>query len=606
MPAVVEALTSGDELPVEPGKEAVARFSVRNTGDDVNNFTFRILGEAGGWTAIRVVGDLGGERKPGDGPPELDLLPNGRGEVEVTFRPPQSSKTGAGLVPFGLLVCSNVALEDKREEVPEAVEEGVLHVGKFAERKAQLLPRTSRGRFSGKHRLAVDNYGNSTETAIFDSEDAENILDARFSPKLLVIGAGTVGFTKVKLKPRRKFLLGPPRAVPFKLKIKFGSDVAAAKAVPETEALLVDGLYMQRSILPTVLLPIAALVAAGVILWAIFKPQANATGPQLSGAQAAARSVALARTANALTLRAITTAQGDAQKARNQSARQFTAARKQAEKTQTKAANATKTATKAGTKAAAATTAAAKALQLATPPFSGTPYGQQLALPANCTHGCASPQPFTAQPFPAQTFYVTDVVVGNTGSGEGTLTLTLGGQPVLVEPLGRSSNTDLKLSTPLLVQGDSSLAVRISCAKGPCTASVFVSGHYPAKPPDPSGADGIPRSARLTRTCQPASACAVMTVPADASSYELTDVIFQNPAGDKGTVTLSRGEQPLLVEGLDPAQGDVPISLAAPILLKAGEKLDLTVDCRNSGGKACTPGALLVGVLRVAAAPQKP
>jgi hypothetical protein len=354
-----------------------------------------------------------------------------------------------------------------------------------------------------------------------------------------------------------------------------------------------------------VLLPIAALVAAGVILWAIFKPQANAAGPQLAGAQAAARSVALARTANKLTLRAITTAQVDAQKARNQSSRQFSAARKEAAKTQTKAAEATKAAAKADGKAAAATTVAAKALQLATPAFSGTPYGQQLALPANCTNGCTSPQPFTAQPFPAQTFYVTDVVVGNTGSGEGTLTLTLGGKPLLVEPLGRSSNTDLKLSTPLLVQGDSALAVRISCSKGPCTASVFVSGYYPAKPPDPSGPDGIPRSARLTRTCQPPSACAVMTVPAE-SSYELTDVIFQNPAGDKGTVTLSRGGQPLLVEGLDPAQGDAPISLAAPIVLKAGEKLELAVDCRNSGGKACTPGALLVGVLRMAAAPQKP
>lgn len=45
MPAVVEAFDPEKELPVDPGKEAVARFGVRNTGDDVSNVTFRILGE---------------------------------------------------------------------------------------------------------------------------------------------------------------------------------------------------------------------------------------------------------------------------------------------------------------------------------------------------------------------------------------------------------------------------------------------------------------------------------------------------------------------------------------------------------------------------------
>ena len=96
MPAVVEAADPRKELPVEPDKEVVARFRVRNTGDDVNNFTFRILGEPSRWpTGIRVVGDPRGERKPQEGPPELDLLPNGNGEVEVTFRPPAKSNTAA-------------------------------------------------------------------------------------------------------------------------------------------------------------------------------------------------------------------------------------------------------------------------------------------------------------------------------------------------------------------------------------------------------------------------------------------------------------------------------------------------------------------------------
>jgi hypothetical protein len=97
-----------------------------------------------------------------------------------------------------------------------------------------------------------------------------------------------------------------------------------------------------------------------------------------------------------------------------------------------------------------------------------------------------------------------------------------------------------------------------------------------------------------------------MTVSAKAKSYELTDVIFQNPAGDTGTVKLSRGGRPLLVEGLDASRaGDLPMSLTAPIVLKAREKLTLTVRCRNSGGRQCTPGTLLIGVLKLPRSPQK-
>jgi hypothetical protein len=614
MPAVVEALDTQKELPVEPGKEAVARFSVCNTGDDVNNFTLRILGEPSRWpTGIRVVGDPTGERKSTELPPELDLLPNGKGEVEVTFRPPQTAETGAGLVPYGLLVCSYAARDDKREEDVEAVQDGLLNVGRFQKRDAQLSPRTSRGRFSGKHRLAVDNYGNSAATATFAAQDAENFLEARFSPKALVIEPGGVAFTKVKVKPRRKFLLGPPRAVPFKLFVTFASDAVDDQAVAGAQVPPVEGLYMQRSILPTLLLPIGALVIAAVILWAIFKPHVNSTAKQLAPAQAAAKANALTRQANALTSRAnalssqaIKTAHNDAVQARKQAASAASLVQKDAKATQKQAAQAASAAAEAGTTAAKAVRTAHKALQIATPPFAGTPYGQQLALPPNCTSGCTSPQPFTAQQFPAQTFYLTDVLISNPGNGQGLLTLTLGGKPVLVETLAEGSGVDLKPSTPLLVHGDDSLALKVSCTRGPCTPSVFVSGFYPAKPPDPSGRNGTPAWTRLSRSCQPTSSCAVMTIPAKAQSYELTDVVFQNSAGDTGTLTLSRGKQPLLVAGLDPSRpGDEPISFTAPIVLKAGEKLTLTVNCRNSGGKECTPGALLIGVLRLAKSPQQ-
>ena len=115
------------------------------------------------------------------------------------------------------MVCSWAEDENRLRERVEAVEEGLLKVGRFNKHNAALLPRTSRGRWSGRHRLAIDNYGNTPATVTVTSEDAENLLDVRFTPKVLVIPPGLVGFMKVKVRPRRKFLLGPPRAAPFKL-----------------------------------------------------------------------------------------------------------------------------------------------------------------------------------------------------------------------------------------------------------------------------------------------------------------------------------------------------------------------------------------------------
>ena len=262
----------------------------------------------------------------------------------------------------------------------------------------------------------------------------------------------------------------------------------------------VDGLYMQRSVLPALLLPIGALVIAGVILWAIFKPRATSTAGQLASAQQAAD-------ANALTEKSINVAHQDAVAARKQAARQAALARKDAKQTQQQAAKAARAAqedakqtqqqaAKATAAAAAADTTAnnaartaGKALQAATPPFAGTPFGQRLALPADCTPSCTSPQPLTAQPFPAQTFYVTDILVSNPGNGKGTLTLTLGGKPVLVEPLASVTGADVKPSTPLLVQGGEALAAR-SCTEGPCTPSVFVSGFSRRSRPTRPGRTG--------------------------------------------------------------------------------------------------------------------
>src|SRR5262249_6201926 len=146
-------------------------------------------------------------------------------------------------------------------------------------------------------------------------------------------------------------------------------------------------------------------------------------------------------------------------------------AHQDAQKTQDAATKAATSASDASAAATKATSTANEALKLATPAFGGTAFAQPLALPPGCTKSCATPQPMTAQPSPAHTFYATDVVVATPGPATGTLTLTLGGKPVLVEPLAAGTAASFRPVTPLLVQGDRALAARVSCTKGTCTPS---------------------------------------------------------------------------------------------------------------------------------------
>jgi hypothetical protein len=74
----------------------------------------------------------------------------------------------------------------------------------------------------------------------------------------------------------------------------------------------------------------------------------------------------------------------------------------------------------------------------------------------------------------------------------------------------------------------------------------------------------------------------------------ITDVIFQNPAGDQGTLTISRGGQTLFAEQLADFR-DYDQHFVSPISVPPGQSLTLTVNCTNTGGRQCTPVVLLSG-----------
>jgi hypothetical protein len=74
----------------------------------------------------------------------------------------------------------------------------------------------------------------------------------------------------------------------------------------------------------------------------------------------------------------------------------------------------------------------------------------------------------------------------------------------------------------------------------------------------------------------------------------ITDLVLQNPAGDKGALTISVGGKVLLNTRLNNFR-DYDLPFVTPIAVAAGQTLQLKVSCENTGGTPCTPAVLVNG-----------
>jgi hypothetical protein len=244
-------------LPVEPGGEAAVDLTVRNTGAVVDQFTIEVLGDGGAWAT--------------PDPPTLSLFPGAEGAARITFRPPRAPSTTAGRVRFGVMVRSR---EDPEGSV---VEEGTLDVAPFLAPSAELIPRTSHGGRGGRHDLAIDNRGNTRLEAALDGIDPDRQVRFDFEPPNLAVEPGVAGFARVLVKPVRTFWRGPAKSRPFQL--------AVQPDAPSAEPVLLDGTFLQESILPwwfvRALLLAAALLIAAILLWVfVLQPQIKSTAAE--------------------------------------------------------------------------------------------------------------------------------------------------------------------------------------------------------------------------------------------------------------------------------------------------------------------------------------
>ena len=98
-----------------------------------------------------------------------------------------------------------------------AVEEGVITVGRFADRTVEIYPVTARGRRKGQFQIAVDNRGNAPIEVEFSGSDPENACSYAFASAVADRRAGHRPLHQVRRVPHERFWKGPPKTHQFQI-----------------------------------------------------------------------------------------------------------------------------------------------------------------------------------------------------------------------------------------------------------------------------------------------------------------------------------------------------------------------------------------------------
>jgi hypothetical protein len=237
---------------VVPGQQATRGIWLRNTGAIVDRFELDIVGDASTWANVD--------------PPTINLLPGEERRGQIVFTPPRTSRIPQGPVPFALRVMS------REDTAGSAVREATIDVAPFTQIAGEIVPRTSTGARAGRHELAVDNLGNKPELVSISASDPDRLLRFRISPANPTLLPGTATFIALQAKPRKTFVQGPNKTIPFQ--------VTASPS--DGEALTLSGTLVQKALLPRWFFKAVAFAAIGcvalVALWlTVLKPTVQST-----------------------------------------------------------------------------------------------------------------------------------------------------------------------------------------------------------------------------------------------------------------------------------------------------------------------------------------
>jgi hypothetical protein len=435
------ALTEND-LTVAAGERVSCSIRIRNSTAVVDHFRLDIVGDAADWARIE--------------PAAVNLLPGAEQTAELVFEPPRSSAVPAATVPFGVRM--------RAQENPEvsSVAEGTVTVEPFVEVAAELVPRTSRARRRARHQLIVDNNGNADAPVEVFASDPDRLLRLRVQPPAAILRPGKATFITVRVRPRKRFLTGPDRPMPFQV----------AVVRPDTEPLTNDGVVVQRALLPAwsprAILVAVAVVAGGLALWfGVLKPTVQSTAKEAAAAQNQQLTKQVSEVKSQASA-AAKTAQ-DAQQAVTSGG--AGKPKPGASPTPTKPAGAAD-GTLANADPATATDfrLAAKAAPAAAGTFTLVTY----------------------QPAKGKLLWVTDVVLQNPRGDLGTLQVRRGDDVLLEEGLNNIRDLDYHFVQPLRFAAGQSLSLAVNCTNvggTVCTPAAYFGGQLvPAPAPASSSA----------------------------------------------------------------------------------------------------------------------
>ncbi|MET9555550.1 hypothetical protein [Streptomyces sp. NPDC006645] len=429
-------------VAAEPGAETALPLQVLNSGSTVEEYRFEVVGACAAWSAVE--------------PAVLSLYPGDSGTVSLMLRPPRDSTVPAGETPFGVRV---VPTGDPAGTV---VPEGRVTVLPFTETTAELVPRSSHGALSGRHRFAVDNRGNTPVTVRLGAQPGSELARVDFAAPELRIEAGRAEFGKLRVRPAKRMWRGAPVTHPFQVS---AAPQPAAEGQEAPDPVLVDGSYQQEPLLPS-WLPRALIVAAVVLialvgLWyALLRPAVKSAAREAVTPEAVRSAVEAdpSRSADGGDPGGAGSAGGD-------SAGGDTAG--------------------AGTDGGAPGSSTSPSPGPSADAAAGTPTSAQVRVSDTVGGGASTG---TALRVPAgQTFQLTDLVVQNPQGDAGTVVVSAGPETrVLSLGLENFRDSDYHFVTPIVVPAGGTVTMTIDCrrigrpvgapAPSRCTESLFLGG----------------------------------------------------------------------------------------------------------------------------------
>jgi hypothetical protein len=242
-----------NRLTVEPGGQTRIVVRVHNNNTIVEGYRVVVLGEPAAWARVT--------------PDELSVYPQQDAESQVVFSPPAGGVARAGQIPFGVQVVSRI------DPMSAAVAEGDITVGTVTALNARIAPVSSTGRWSGRHRVEIANWGNAPVRLFLDATDPDEKLTFLVQPPTVDLAIGSKAQVRVKVRTRSPFFRGAPVRRSFRLVGRpAGPDGRPVERPPnpggwvDPSQVAVDGAFQQRAILGrgATAIAVAAALALGV------------------------------------------------------------------------------------------------------------------------------------------------------------------------------------------------------------------------------------------------------------------------------------------------------------------------------------------------------